>query len=61
MYPNENLVKACKLLVNSFITGDHYHTMNPYGRPEVIAGLEALKECGIINELGEWKEIKNEN
>ena len=55
------LIEACKLLVESFITGDHYQTMNPYIRTEVIAGLEALKECGITNEYGEWKEKQNGN
>lgn len=49
------LIEACQILVDSFITGEHYHTMNPYIRIEVQLGLAALKMCGITQEYGEWK------
>lgn len=46
---------AIVLLLNSFMTGQHYNTQNPYTRPEVKGALLALKETRGF--AGDWMDV----
>lgn len=53
----DNLIKALKGLLKSFIDGTHYETINPYFRPEVVYGLEVLAE---IQGVDDYKKVSLE-